>query len=189
MKFKKDDYVEFYDSGQWLNGKVVFICGFPERIIIVSKLGEENSDRYYAFKENSKDIRSMTIVQSIKPPYEENPTNKLLSEILDELKAIRSKVGYDWWKPYDWWRPYTITTTGKDWRDYQPQWYKHDWSHVYCNKDDDTVSTLTSDTDNSTLSVSVGDECTHTYRKNDNNCAYNDVLSDLKQCNKEKFKV
>lgn len=174
MKFKKDDYVEFYDSGQWFNGKVVFICGFPERIIIVSKLGEENGDRYYAFKENSKDIRSMTIEQSIEPPCE-NPTNKLLSEILDELKAIRRKVGYDWWKPF------TITTgDDKNWRDYQPQWYRHDWNHVYCNKDDDTVYTLTSDTDNSTLSV-------HTYKKNGNNCAYNDVLSDLKRCNKEKF--
>lgn len=183
--FKKNDYVEFYDSGQWLKGKVVFICGFPERIIIVSKLGEENSDRYYAFKENSKDIRSMTIEQSIEPPCEENPTNRLLSEILDELKAIRRKVG-----GYDWWKPYTITTgDDKDWRDYQPQWYKHEWGHVYCNKDkdDDTVYTLTSDTDNSTLSVADG--CTHTYRKSDNNCAYNDVLSDLKQCNKEKFKV
>ena len=176
MKFKKGDYVEFYDSGQWSNGKVVFICGFPEHIIIVSKLGEEDSDRYYAFKENSKDIRSMTIVQSIEPPCE-NPTNKLLYEILEELKAIRRKVGYDWWKPY------TITTTGddKDWRDYQPQWYRHDWNHVYCDKDDDdVVYTLTTD-DNSTLSA-------HTYKKNDNNCAYNDVLSDLKRCNKEKFK-
>lgn len=159
MKFKKDDYVEFYDSvswfeGKWVKGKVVCVCDFPEHIIIVSKLGEENGDRYYAFKENSKDVRSMTIEQSIEPPCE-NPTNKLLSEILDELKAIRQTIE---WKKH-WWDPYT--TTNDKWWDHQPQW-KPD---IYCVDNSNTALTSDEDDDNVTFTSNNNDWfSTHTYK-------------------------
>lgn len=152
MKFKKDDYVEFYDSGSWVEGKVVFVCGFPEQIIIVSKLGEENGDRYYAFKENSKDI-TMTIDQSIEPPCE-NPTNKLLYEILEELKAIRRTIE---WKKH-WWDPYT---TNGNWWDHQPQW-KPD---IYCVDNSDKTLTSDEDDDNVTFTSNNNDWfSTHTYK-------------------------